>query len=557
MKSALVLAVAIGYAVWKLAARFSPDPEFDARNIYLPFAKKLLDSPAAFLASEQSLWVAPFSYIYPALLGADAVRIKVANIVLFVLLILLVFRIGTLLHSRTAGLMASVMLAASPTIKIFIPSALTEPPFLFLTGVWVWALAEAHRGGRDRWWVLAGLALGLATLTRPTFLYLLPLAIAAGAAAWWCERCTPAARDGRGIALAHAVALAVALAVIVRNALLFDYPGISTGAGAGLFLGSNPMTGGYDAAYLGLLLDDGAVTGGKSHLAIESDRLLRGVALTALADIPVLELTAMYARKLGAILFVTQAETGGIPEVLRGWRVVLLVLAAYGWWHIRVPALKWLLGGAFAYQLAVHIPALYTFRYSIGAIDLPLTLIAGAGAAQALANRRQLVAVSAMAVASIGLGQAAARYGEPPSPHVDRVPHAVFWKAAYNPPLEAKAGQPLEIELRDAPGLHPWDNSILELAVSTQSGECRGYTLWYRRDGQTNLKGPLYRRTRIAEERTVAVGTRVALDLYAEGTLRVEGDCASGASLRIHGERLTAGRFATYYADKMRDRGLR
>ena len=120
--------------------------------------------------------MAPFSYVYPALFGADAMRIKIANIVLFVLLILIVFRIGSLLHSRRAGLAAAVLLAASPTIKIFIPTALTEPPFIFLVGVWIWALCEGHRSGRTQWWIASGLALGLAILTRPTYLYFAPLA---------------------------------------------------------------------------------------------------------------------------------------------------------------------------------------------------------------------------------------------------------------------------------------------------------------------------------------------------------------------------------------------
>jgi len=44
LKTALALAAAIGYALWKVIARLSPEPEFDAKNVYLPFAKKLLDA---------------------------------------------------------------------------------------------------------------------------------------------------------------------------------------------------------------------------------------------------------------------------------------------------------------------------------------------------------------------------------------------------------------------------------------------------------------------------------------------------------------------------------
>lgn len=550
MKTALVLAAAIAYAVWKLAARFSPDPEFDARNVYLPFARKLLDSPAAFLASEQSMWVAPFSYFYPALWGADAVRIKIANIVLFVLLILIVFRVGTLLHSRAAGLVAAVLLAASPTIKIYIPTALTEPPYIFLLGVWIWAMCEGHRTSRPQWWVASGFALGLAILIRPTYLYFAPVMLAVGAFVWFRSRAREPNRDARGIAIAHALALALVALVIVRNGILFGYPSTSTGAGAALFLGSNPMTNGYDAGYLGLLLDDGAVHGGKGHLSIEGDRLLRGVAATALADMPLATMATMYANKLGAFLFVTQAEWEGLPEVLRAWRIALLVFAFYGWWHIRVPALKWLLGAAFAYQVIVHIPALYTFRYSVSALDLLLTIAAAAGVAQAWMRRRRFAAVAALALAGMGLGQAATRYSEPASPHVERAPYAIFWKSAYNPPLEARAGKPLEIEVRDAPNLHPWDNSILELGVSGKG--CSAFTLSYRRKGESGFKGAVRRRaTDRTEPHTHSIGTRVPLELHAEGTLRVDAACSSNGTLRVHDARLTSGRFATYYREKL------
>jgi hypothetical protein len=553
LKTAFALAAAIGYAIWNLVARLGPEPEFDAKHTYLPFARKLLEDAGAFLASEQSLWVAPFSYGYPALFGADPMRIKVANIVLFVLLILIVFRIGVLLHSRRAGLAAAVLLAASPAIKIFIPTALTEPPFIFLTGVWIWALCEGHERRRMAWWIVAGLALGLALLLRPTYLYFAPVVLAAGFVAWWSRR-VPEPEAARGIAIAHALALFIAFLVIARNAILFGFPSISTGVGAGLFLGSNPMTDGYDAGYLGLLLDDGAATGGKPHLSIESDRLLRGIATLALADMPFADLAGMYFRKLCAFLFVTQAETQGWPEVLRAWRIALLVLAAYGWWHIRIPAMRWLLGAAFAYQVLVHVPALYTFRYSVSAIELLLTIMAAVGVAHALPRFGRLAALGLVGAAGIGVGVAFARYGEPPSPHVERAPYTQFWKAKLDPPLTATREQPAMIEVRDAPGLHPWDNSILDLLVSAKgdgAARCRGFTARYKRDGEADFKGAVYRRVDAdGEAQRHSIGSRLPLELYAVGTLRIEADCDPGAALRIHGARIATGRFATFYRDR-------
>lgn len=556
MKTAVFLAAAVAYALWKLVARLGPEPEFDAKHTYIPFAQKLLADPLAFLASEQSMWVGPFAYFYPALFGAEPMRIKVANVVLFVVLIFVVFRIGSLLHSRAAGIACALLLAASPALKIFFPTALTEPPFLFLTGIWIWALCEGHRSGQGRWWVLSGLALGLAILTRPTYLYFAPLAIAAGVFVWWRSRWTLPHRDARGIAVAHAVALAIVALVILRNALLFGYPSVATGAGAALFLGSNPMTDGYDAAYMGLLLDDGAVHGGKGHLTIEGDRLLRGVAATALADLPLADIASMYATKLGAFLFVTQAETLGVPEILRAWRIALLVLGIYGLFHIRVPALRLLLAGALAYQVAVHVPALYTYRYSVDALDVPLTIAAGVGIAHAIGEqRRRLAALAAALVAAVALGWAAGHFMDPASPHIDRVPHARFWKGSYNPPLLARAGEPLDIEVKDAPGLHPWDNSVLDVFAAPTGGACRSFAASYRRRGEAQFVGSVVRRLDAGPQpRLYSIGSRLPLELYAEGTLRITADCGAGGAMAIHGIRIATGRFATFYADRLMGR---
>jgi len=545
------LAVALAYAAWKLIARLSPDPEFDAREIYLPFARKLLDDPAAFLGSEQSAWVAPFTYIYPALFGADPLREKIAGIVLFLVLILLVYRIGSLLHSRPAGVAAAILLAASPTLKIFMPTALSEPPFIFLTGVWIWALCEGQRTGRTGWWVIAGLALGLATLTRSTYQLFIPLAIVAGFVLRRSGRDALTVRAGRGILIAHGVALGVLLLVVARNAALFGFPSISSGAGAGLFLGSNPMTSGYDAGYLGLALDDGAVHGGTGHLTLANDRLMRGVAVAALGDQPLGTLACMYAEKLGAFLFVTSAEWQGLPEALRGWRVALILAALYGWWHIRVPALRALLGAAFAYQLLVHLPVLYTFRYSVSAIDLPLTISAGVGIGAVFGERGRALGLGAIAALGALAGALSIRYLDPPSPHVDRVHHADFWERTFTPPLTATKDTPLEIPVKDAPGLHPWDNSILVVGVSS-AGEgdarCRSFAVGYRRDGQAEFKGAVSRRIGAGSEPTTyEIGTRVPLDLYAEGVLRITADCDAGATLRVHSARLATGRFASHY----------
>ncbi len=224
----LTVGLGIGYAAWSLTKRLSPALEFDARHTYLPFARRLIESAPEFLRSEQSLYVAPFSYIYPALFGADPAAIKFANIALFLVLIGLTYRIGLQLHSRLAGVVAALLLAVSPSIKPFVPTVLTEPPFLFLTGTWLWAIAEGQVSRRRGWWVVAGVALGLAILTRPTYFLFAPVALVVSGAAWFVQRKSDTG-IARGLVLVHSIALALALLAIFRNAWLFNYASPSRG----------------------------------------------------------------------------------------------------------------------------------------------------------------------------------------------------------------------------------------------------------------------------------------------------------------------------------------
>jgi hypothetical protein len=466
------------------------------------------------------------------------------------LLLVMACRIGWLLHSRRAGLITALLLGASPTLGPWIPTALVEPPAIFWSGVWLWALAEGWRAGGRAWWAVAGVALGLGLLTRPTLLYFAPLALAAGMLGGLLQ--SGSLRDRQwGLATAHVIALVFAAAAILRNAWVFGYPAISTGAGAALFLGSNPMTDGYDASlYFRLAHDVGAVTRGMEHLSIAGDRLLRGVALAALEDRPWPELVAMYMRKLGAFLMVTQAEPDG--SLLRAWRIGLLVCAAYGLRHVRMAGLRWLLVALLVYQTLLHAPLLYTHRYSVSAIDLPLSLLAGVGLGEAVARARRLASlVAAVGVAAL-LGVAFGVVTGPPVLHLDRVPHVVHWQRQFNPPLEVSVGTQTIVDITDAVGLHPWDNPLLELNLSTHDRtHCTGLVLQYRRVGGADNSPPLEwvlesapREMRAAA--LVVIGARDPLALHDNGQLHVSAHCASGGRLLLHGVRVAAGRFATY-----------
>lgn len=250
----------------------------DTQNTYLPYAHALLTDKLAFFGDARSLRVAPMSYIYPALFGADPEVIKIGNTVLSCILVLIMFRLGSLLHSRPAGIAAAFLYAASPILAEFKPAILSEPPFIFFTALWLMAVAEIVCG-RKSFVPLAGIACGLMILTRGTYIYFLYATLLITLFMSWKGYMQ---QTGRQLFAAHFLALLFPLLFIVKNWIVFGYPGLATGVGAALYFGSHPLTDGYEAPYFSLGYDIGAVTQGLDYLSIKGDGLLKGVAILML-----------------------------------------------------------------------------------------------------------------------------------------------------------------------------------------------------------------------------------------------------------------------------------
>jgi len=413
--------------------------DFDAIHVYLPFARRLLAEGPSFLLAEASIQAPPFAYAWPALLGADLTTVRWANVALSCILLLLVYRTATLWHSRTAGFIAAFLFAASPLMKPYLPTALTEPPFLFLTGAWIWGLSEWRVRGRVVYVYTAGVALGLALLTRASLFYALLLFL-------------PFLWRSRPAFIAHAIALALPLAFIAKNLLVFGFPFYVTGAGNALYLGTSPLFRGYDPGYLGLVYDVGAVTGLPSHLSIQADAMLQAAAKVLLADMDPRELASIYVHKLAAFLFVTNAEENVLE--LRLWRIATLILAAIGIAGLRDRWFRWLLGAIVAYVVAVHIPVLYNHRYSVGALDLWVILLAGVGVAHLWERARIREVSAAILVFTVGAAAAAthARSGRMPEPDVFAASHVLVWQTR-----ESK----VEMDLTREPAFSDWFNHVL------------------------------------------------------------------------------------------------
>jgi hypothetical protein len=96
------------------------------------------------------------------------VAFSIVQVILSSLTVLLVYWIAARLAGLTVGLVAATLTAVHPPFLILVHQNTTGVFNTFLLALWLWAtICLIDRGGR-RWAVLAGLALGLNVLSRPS-----------------------------------------------------------------------------------------------------------------------------------------------------------------------------------------------------------------------------------------------------------------------------------------------------------------------------------------------------------------------------------------------------
>ncbi len=557
--------MAIALAAWLVVPRARVPIGFDGLHVYLPMARSFLAEGWAFLQRPESLVTAPLAYLYPALLGAAESVVRWANVVLLGTTIVLAYLALRTAHSRAAGIAAAFLLAISPTLRPYIADVLTEPPYLALVAAWIACVALVSAGRSMAWAIAGGVALGLAALTRPAVMYFAPLMVVVLA----FTKIAPRPVRGRLVVM-HVVALAITVLWIARNAATFGLPAIATGAGAALYFGVNPLVDGFEPAYFGMSYDSGVAQDATSHLSIHADRRLRGIALTELADTPAAVIAEMFARKSLAFLFVSSAESSGEPLAwLRSWRVALVVLAIVAVAARRRSVVVATLAILVAYMVAVHMPVFYNHRYSVGAIELPLTLLAAFGAVEAARSARTAaVALAAMAFA-LGLGLIDVARAGPLSPKPDRIPHEVMWLAQVGSSFWVGPGRdPIDIPVAKRAGTPPWDLSMLQVDLAIKDagkgGGCDAVTVRFKTpDQQDFAQGrsvhvflPLEIGPRRAPGR-LTIGSTIPLNLDREGTLRLEFHCSTPATAEIGTMAVIAPRREIFYRDRFLERERR
>jgi len=566
------ITVAVLVAWLRVRLHLGREMNWDATHVYLPMARRLLAEGTTFLATPESVRMPPLAYAWPALLGAGDTLVRTVNAAMFPALAALAAA-AAWTHSRRAAVIAAFAIAGSPLLPRWMADAMTEPPFLFLVGTWLVAVARIARGAGTPWVIVAAAAFALASLTRSAASLFAPAAAAAFAVlAWRAPR--GAQRDiDLNLALAHAGATLGWLAWLLHNAYQFHFAAIASGAGTALWHGLNPLTDGFDPVYFGLTYDEGSVARNMDHLDIAADRMLSRAASLQLADLPLAALASLLAHKAVALLFLAPYDTSIGPLAgMRAWRVVLVVLAVVAVLRRPRSRLVQVTAGYAAYMFAVHLPMLFTLRYSAGALDLPLAVAAAIGAAECTSMAWGAAAAFA-AVIGVALGLPAMAQRVPGPPRVEHARLATLWQRDVggldSVRLEharrvgertflLEPGAALEVDVRDARGMHPWIATLatfdMALFPVARDATCEAMRVRFRAPGDAAFDRGRVARVLLEADgvgRTYAVGTTHPLELVHEGVLRLEFECPVAARLEMGTIRVSASTRGLYFYDRM------
>jgi 4-amino-4-deoxy-L-arabinose transferase-like glycosyltransferase len=183
--------------------------------------------------------------IFYRLFGAEPVVGYIMQMVLGLLSILLIFRIASRAYDRRAGLIAAALASLYGLHPYYETKLLTGTTSLFLACLLVDRLQSADEWPKELGYLSAGLALGLASVVRPTFLLLIPLVafwIVADRSAAWSHRL-------RRALLCMLCAAAVIAPVTIRNYLVSgELVLISNNGGVTFYQGNNHRSWGLYSA---------------------------------------------------------------------------------------------------------------------------------------------------------------------------------------------------------------------------------------------------------------------------------------------------------------------
>jgi hypothetical protein len=206
----------------------------------------------------------------------------------------------------------------------------------------------------------------------------------------------------------------------------------------------------------------------------------------------------------------------------------------------------------------------------VGAIDLPLTLLAAVGAVEAARSARTAAVALAAIAFGLGLGLVDVARAGPLAPKPDRIPHEVMWLARVGSSFWVGPGRdPIDIPIAKSPGTPPWDLSMLQIDLAItdagRGGGCRAVTVRFRPAEQQEFSPGRSVRIFLPAEigsppsrgRRLTIGSTIPLALDGAGTVRLEFECASPATAEIGTMAVIAPRREIFYRDRFLERERR
>jgi hypothetical protein len=158
------------------------------------------------------------------------------------LTVLLVYLIASRLADPTVGITAASLSTAYPPFLVLVDQPTVPVLNTFLLGVFLWFAVRLLQSLEHRWAALAGFALGLCVLSRPTFGGLLGVLFLA----LWLARAPRSGRWLRAGVLATAVMALTISPWLIRNWRVHgQLMGASTNGGFTFWNGNNPFTTGF------------------------------------------------------------------------------------------------------------------------------------------------------------------------------------------------------------------------------------------------------------------------------------------------------------------------
>lgn len=567
---ALLLVIIAGWW-WRVfhSEWYSAQPPFDALQFYLPLAKKFLLDPVAVWFAPERIAVAPGSFLYFALFGADPGRALQGNLWLSTFTIVLLFDGVRRLGSWWAGLAAAAFFAASPDLPSVVLPLMTEAPYFFLVALWLWA--SIRIGIEPSGWavvILGAGAISAATLTRATHLYWIAAApIGGGLAWWWAHRAgsTSGRRYFLRFTVMHLLAAAPLVAYVALNAHTHQTHKFITGSGAALYFGMNAAIGGEEPPYFGLLhWPQAAYHGDQGHLEMDADKQLNDVAKAIALDMPKLDLIGLLQHKVTANLFFSSSHLNGRHFA----RVVRIVLIFFSLWALvgryRQPFFQ-IMAALLCYHVAILSLLMYNQRYSIGGLELPLVVLAGVGVSDFFASQLKWRTRSlwlAVLLLALIVGAWNLRSAPPAMPDLTKVPHMQLGKldpgtastsgaagSVFRPGAQVLRGK-LRVQWGDVHYRDIFATPILQIPVLEGAPRCDTLHMAYEVPGQA-ARSQSVSLKRLTSPVVLNLGTLRLNSLTPQaGILTLDFFCPEGSRLRLGQVTLEGITLGSYYRDQ-------